>query len=130
MGEYAKKMAMDRELRERQQSATSPSIPIALEYLYGGSNVVQRENYSTEEETIEAETVPFSDDIELSHFDQDIDQNIMEQRGQQYPYSVYQNLQDPMLSTKLSQLESGSEILNLDNDSSALNPRGRGRGRR
>jgi len=128
--EYAKKMAMDRELRERQQSATTPSIPIALEYLYGGSNVVQRENYSTEEETIEAETVPFTDDIELSHFDPDIDQNIMEQRGQQYPYSVYQNLHDPMLSTKLSQLESGSEMLNLDNDSSALNLRGRGRGRR
>jgi len=129
--EYAKKMAMDRELKVRQQAATSPSVPIALEYLYGGSNVVQREDYSNKEETIEAEIVPFTEETEFSHLDSyvnEIDENIEQQKGKQYPYSVYQNLNDTMIPPKLSQIESGSEFLTLDNTESV--PRGRGRGRR
>lgn len=39
---------MFRELQERHLSSTKEAIPVALEYLYGGSNVVQRSDKQEE----------------------------------------------------------------------------------
>ena len=38
-------MATDREIHERRLAAGSSTVPVALQYLYGGSNVVQGESF-------------------------------------------------------------------------------------
>ena len=50
---YARNMAAARELQDRQTAATEQSVPIALQYLYGGSAVVQGDaNIQQREEVI------------------------------------------------------------------------------
>ena len=41
----ARNMAAKREKHDREMSALSSPVPVALQYLYGGSNVVQGEEY-------------------------------------------------------------------------------------
>jgi hypothetical protein len=49
---YARNMAAARELQERQTAATEPPVPIALQYLYGGSVVVQGGSDAVQQEEV------------------------------------------------------------------------------
>lgn len=92
---YARNLAAEREMQDRQAAAAEPPVPIALQYLYGGSVVVQGDSAKrvSDEEIIEAET---SSAANLS-----------------FPYSIHQPINEeqvrPLFSTEDSNTESTSE---------------------
>ncbi len=79
---------------------------MALEYLYGGSNIVQRDD-PTEDQIIEAQTSPYleskDDTTETYEYEELFDKTNVDVRRKEYPYSVYKNIQEPLL--KLPQPE-------------------------
>ena len=92
-----------RELRDRHLASTKEAIPVALEYLYGGSNIVQRDD-PMEDEIIEAQTSPYLEseikDIETTEkydYEELFDKSNVDVRRKEYPYSVYKNIQEPLL---------------------------------
>ena len=98
-----------RELRDRHLASTKEAIPVALEYLYGGSNIVQRDD-PMEDEIIEAQTSPYleseikdSETTEKYDYEELFDKSNVDVRRKEYPYSVYKNIQEPLL--KLPQPE-------------------------
>ena len=106
-----------RELRDRHLASTKEAIPVALEYLYGGSNIVQRDD-PIEDQIIEARTSPYlesesSDSLnetaEKYEYEELFDKTSVDVRKKEYPYSVYKNIQEPML--KLAQPETTGLIV-------------------
>ena len=98
-------------MRDRHLASTKEAIPVALEYLYGGSNIVQRDD-PIEDQIIEARTSPYlesesSDSLnetaEKYEYEELFDKTSVDVRKKEYPYSVYKNIQEPML--KLAQPE-------------------------
>jgi len=61
---YARNMAAEREQRERQMAARSQSVPVALQYLYGGAAQVQGEHTHIEQEFIEGTSIPDLSEIQ------------------------------------------------------------------
>jgi hypothetical protein len=56
---YARNMAASRELQDRQAAAAEAPVPIALQYLYGGSAVVQGASSPHRAEEVPTIPVPY-----------------------------------------------------------------------
>jgi len=117
---YARNMAAEREQRERQMAARSQSVPVALQYLYGGAAQVQGEHTHIEQEFIEGTSIPDLSEIQPQQPEERLrqDDNILRN---DHPVPVQQAMLPYQVCSNPSQSE-----LQVVGDSQPRRRRGRG----
>jgi len=87
---YARKLAAERERKDREIAAMNESVPLALQYIYGGSTVVQGEKDHTNEEVYEADIYPADREPHPSLDTGPVE--LVEPSPTVFPYDIHQDI--------------------------------------